>query len=207
MRWMRLVAAGAMAALTITCGDDGPPTPPTLPTTGEPNATALANLALVERLERASGRSTLLAAVSARVERSGRVTPGESWHYTFLQPSDPTVVTQWRVSSGGSITSDTYGSCGFSQPVDMASLAGLDSDRIVALALAYGAAALLDRVGEPKALTVSYISGIVRVRVEAPDCYFLHNGIEMDPVTGRLLRADVSCTGTPMRPCVMPGVF
>ncbi len=196
-----------MATFTIACGDGNPTAVPTPPATGQPNATALANLALVERLERASGRNTRLVAVSARVERSGRVKSGESWHYTFQEPSSTTVVTQWQVSSGGSITSETYGSCGFTQSVDMAPLVRIDSDRIVALALGYGAAALLDRSSEPKALTVNYISGIVRVRVESPDCYFLHNRIEMDPVTGSLLLADVSCTGTPMRPCVMPGVF
>jgi hypothetical protein len=202
------LAVGTAIVTLAACGDGGitPPTPPPSPS-GTPNATAFANLAFIQRLERASGRNTRLVALSARVERSGRVTPRYDWHYTFQEPSTTTVVTQWRVSSTGVITSDTYGSCGFEVPVDMAPLLGLDSDRVVALALGYGAEGLLERVSEPKLLTINYISGFVRVRVEAPDCYSHHNGIEMDPRTGALLRADVSCTGTPMRPCVMPGVF
>lgn len=203
----RLVAAGLVVAV-LSCGDGGPTTPTPAPSpSGVPHATAFANLALVQALERASGRNWILAGVSARIDRTGRVQPGGTWYYTFLHPSNKTVVTQWRVTAEGTVTSDTYGSCGFETAVDMTPLLGLDSDRVLELALAHGTEALLQRVSEPKSLTINYVSGFVRVRVEAPDCYFLHNGIEIDPGTGALLRADESCTGTPMRPCVMPGVF
>jgi hypothetical protein len=207
----RLAAAGAaviVLAMVVACRHNPPgPTPTPTPSIAEPNATAFGNLALIQSLERGSGRATRLVAVSARVERSGRVQPGQTWYYTFQEPSSTTVVTQWRIASDGTITSETYGSCGFNQSVDMAPLLGLDSDRIVSLALGYGAAAILDRSSEPKSLTVNYISGIVRVRVQSPECDLLHNGIEMDPVTGALKKADLSCTGTPLHPCVMPGVF
>ena len=120
--------------------------------------------------------------MSARVERSGRVKSGYDWHYTFQEPSTIAVVTQWRVSSTGVITSDTYGSCGFEIPVDVAPLLGLDSDRVVALALEYGAEALLERLSEPRP-SPSTTYQVRESPVEAPDCYSLHNGIEMDPRT------------------------
>ena len=78
------------------------------------------------------------------MEESGRVTPGGTWYYTFEEPSRPSVVTQWRVSSQGAISSETYGSCGFENSVDMAPLLGLDSDAVVALALDYGVRRLLE---------------------------------------------------------------
>lgn len=202
------LALGIAVVTVVACGDGGPTPPtPTPSPVGTPNATAFANLALVQSLERASGRKTRLVAVSARVERSGRVKPGLVWHYTFQEPLTIAVVTQWRVSSEGVISSETYGSCGFEKSVEMAPLLGLDSDRIMALALEYGVGALFERLPAPKGLTINYIEGRVRVRATSPDCDPPHNGVEMDPTTGALLAADFSCFNEFLRPCVMPGVF
>jgi hypothetical protein len=194
------LAAMALAPL-LGCGAEAGPAQTRVPRL-LPNATALANLANVEALERKTGRKSLLVAVSGRADRSGRLAGSDPWYYTFRDPGDRTgVYYQWRVDNAGSVTVEHLGSCGFGETPTGA--LGIDSDRAVALALAAGGASLLEArgVGEPR-FGIYYSRGTVRMRLDV--CYWAY--ALLDAGSGEVRETIFSCPQQQSRPCSGPGL-
>jgi len=195
-----LLASIALAPL-LGCGAEAVLEPTPLPRL-LPNATALANLARVEALERSTGRTSVLVAVSGRTDLSGRLADSDPWYYTFREPGDRTgAFYQWRVDNAGSVSVEHLGSCGFGETPTGA--LGVDSDRAVALALAAGGGSLLDAhgVGEPR-FGIFYSRDSVRVRLNA--CYTAY--VRLDAGSGAVRETDFSCAHAQSRPCIGPGV-
>src|ERR1051325_8592111 len=92
-----LLAAGTLAlacAETATIAPSPPrPTPSPSPSSpyprGIPHSSALANLALVQQLERARGRNTVLVYIDGFASLDGAVAPGAGWAYSFADPTVP----------------------------------------------------------------------------------------------------------------------
>jgi hypothetical protein len=194
----------ATFAIATACGTDRghePLPPPVLAA----NATALANLEAVEALERATGRDTVLIAVSGRIDRSGRPTDGEPWYYTFRDPSDrPETYYQWRVDGAGLVTVEHLATCGFGVQRPLGSPA-IDSDRAVALTLEAGGAAFLDAGGiaEPR-FGITYSAGTVRLKF-LRGCTTAY--ASLDARTGDVQHANFTCVHVNWHSCSGPGVY
>jgi hypothetical protein len=194
----------ATFAVATGCGTDRtlePLPPPVLAA----NATALANLEAVEALERATGRDTVLIAVSGRIDRSGRPPDGEPWYYTFRDPSDrPETYYQWRVDGAGLVTVEHLATCGFGVQRPIGSPA-IDSDRAVALTLEAGGGAVLDAGGvtAPR-FGIRYSAGTMRVEL-LRGCTSAY--VSLDARTGEVQHANFRCVHGKWGWCWGPGVY
>ncbi len=162
-----LVGAAVSAPACRNTADPTPTSKPAIPfPSGVPEATALANLALVRDLEaKATGRSMILVSISTYpVSMSGRILPGRSpWGYSFAEAStSSTRLDHWYVRADGRV--------GFlgtdEQPVvrltyrELQPDAQLDSDRAAELALQYGGQRFVDKYpGSLLGMTCEWIYG------------------------------------------------
>ena len=172
-----------------------------------PDATALTNLSAVLQLEQATGRKTRLIAVSGLVNRQGRLAGSDPWFYTFQEANDiPGALHQWRVDASGQVTYEHLGMCGlhgFSQ--SLTGDLGLDSDRVVALALQGGGETFLQQHHGLDQFGVIYGDGQAQVTLATPDCY--RPWVLIDRRTGVVMSTNLICTLPTGRPCGGPGAY
>jgi hypothetical protein len=142
---VRMFAFAFMCASTLALGCSTPQSPSSADTKvpavvqGIPNATALANLPEVLRLEhtRAAGTSLVILQGTSQ-STSGRISEVSFWRYVFADPVTGKRVT-WSANIAGQIEfrGDTFSEA--SDPVrDLAPHLVVDTDRVVQAALPLG---------------------------------------------------------------------
>jgi hypothetical protein len=116
---------------------------------GRPNATALDNLALIDRLERQRFSDTRLVMINGvGIGLDGRVREGNGWTYRYASGvGNDTLVHDWTARDTGEIEYryDPRPATNDLDPTDIEPHLAVDSPRLVSLALGYGAQGYADR--------------------------------------------------------------
>lgn len=115
---------------------------------GGPHGKALDNLALIRRLEKESGRRTILVSIAGPgVTQAGTVAPGSAWAYVFAEWQGPGVrYFQWNVYWDGRVT--VGGPYPGITKFDVTAVEGacrMDSDEAVRRGRSYGGQRFIDR--------------------------------------------------------------
>jgi hypothetical protein len=133
------------------------PTPSPAPTAtplpisprGQPHATALENMGLIDRLEKQRFSDTRLVMINGiGIGLDGRVQGGNAWIYRYASGvGNDTMVHDWMAWDTGEIEYgyDPRPATNDLDPTDIEPHLAVDSPRLVSLALGYGAQGYADR--------------------------------------------------------------
>lgn len=198
-----------MAILTAGCGSTAGPTTPDVTTYPQLTAdtTASTNLKAVVELERAAGRQGRLVAVSGLVNRRGHLASSGPWYYTFREPDDVAgAVHQWRVDAQGVVTHEHFGMCGLFFSEHLTGGVGLDSDRVIDLALQEGGQDFVTKYPGDDTFGLVYGMAQAYVFFITPACY--RPSLTLNRLTGVVTdTSNLNCSGVFRRPCGGPGAF
>lgn len=198
----------SIAIAGVGCGSATEPTTPDVTTYPQltADATASTNLKAVVDLERAAGRQGRLIAVSGLVNRRGHLASSGPWYYTFREPGDVAgAVHQWRVDVQGVVTYEHLGMCGLNFSEDLTGGVGLDSDRVIDLALQQGGQDFVTKYPGDDTFGLVYGMAQAQVFFITPACS--RPSLTLNRLTGVVNDTSNLICGVFMRPCGGPGAF